>query len=190
MSVSEDKTDRKTLLADASIRVLDEQGMRGLTHRATEQEAGLPAGTCSHHFPTRRALIEAVLGRIAELDREELGDFEPGQPRRELDEATLLDGTTATLANWLGPGRARTRARLMLRLDPPSRNLAEGVMDDLTREFRQRAMVITGDAERADLITALITGVTLEELDSGTVPVDLSRLRARLAPIVALAVAP
>ena len=36
--------DRRTAILDGALAVLAEQGMRGLTHRAVDAAAGLPAG--------------------------------------------------------------------------------------------------------------------------------------------------
>ncbi len=57
---------RSELLADAGLSVLASQGMRGLTHRAVDAEAGVPQGTCSNYFRTRELLIAALGRRIFE----------------------------------------------------------------------------------------------------------------------------
>ncbi|MEV4491303.1 TetR family transcriptional regulator [Micromonospora coxensis] len=179
--------DRKTVLADAAIDAIGEDGLRGLTHRAVEMKAGLPPGTCSYHFPTRRALLAAVLHRIAELDRADIERFsvEPLSPDMEPD--SLIDGAARTLAHWLGPARARSRARLLLELDPPSRQLTAATVDTVTAEFIAFAATVTGDKERAGLIVALIDGLVLDELTHGVVPVDVERLRSKVAAVAALA---
>ncbi|WP_344735932.1 TetR/AcrR family transcriptional regulator [Microbacterium awajiense] len=58
--------ERRSVLADAGIRVLAEEGARGLTHRAVDAAAGLPRGTASNYFPTRDDLVSALVNRIAE----------------------------------------------------------------------------------------------------------------------------
>lgn len=60
----EGPADRRTVLADAAIRVVVQTGLRGLTHRAVDAAAGVPAGSASNHFRTRAALVEAVADRI------------------------------------------------------------------------------------------------------------------------------
>ena len=57
---------RRTQLKDAAIRVLANKGSRGLTHRAVDAEAGVPAGTTSNYYGTRRALIDGLIERIGE----------------------------------------------------------------------------------------------------------------------------
>jgi DNA-binding transcriptional regulator YbjK len=58
--------ERRSALADAGIRVLAEEGARGLTHRAVDAAAGTPRGTASNYFPTRDDLIAALVDRIGE----------------------------------------------------------------------------------------------------------------------------
>ncbi|MET0401067.1 MAG: TetR family transcriptional regulator [Cystobacter sp.] len=57
---------RRAQLADAGIELLAETGARGLTHRAVDARAGVPLGTASNYFPSRQALIEALVTRIGE----------------------------------------------------------------------------------------------------------------------------
>jgi DNA-binding transcriptional regulator YbjK len=55
---------RRELLADAGLRVLARAGARGLTHRAVDREAGVPAGTASNYFRSRDALLNGLAERI------------------------------------------------------------------------------------------------------------------------------
>lgn len=61
-------TDRRQHLLDAAIRVLGTRGLRQLTHRAVDAEAGLPEGSASNQFRTRDALLTAVFGRLVEVE--------------------------------------------------------------------------------------------------------------------------
>ena len=61
-------SDRRTEILDGALRVLAEQGMRGLTHRAVDQAAGIPPGSTSYYFRTRSALVEGCVARLLELD--------------------------------------------------------------------------------------------------------------------------
>jgi DNA-binding transcriptional regulator YbjK len=60
---------RQEQVLDAAIAVLGAQGMRHLTHRAVDAEAGLPQGSTSNYFRTREALVTAVLHRLAAVER-------------------------------------------------------------------------------------------------------------------------
>lgn len=100
---------RREATLDAAITVLGTAGMHGLTHRAVDAAAGLPAGSTSNHFRTRDALIDAVVERFAARERanwEELvSRTYPGTPH-ELARALAMFAQEAT-----GPQRTLTLAR-------------------------------------------------------------------------------
>ena len=62
-------TPRRRELLQAALQVVADEGLRGLTHRAVDRRAGLPEGSCSAYFRTRRALqtalTEYVVGALA-----------------------------------------------------------------------------------------------------------------------------
>jgi DNA-binding transcriptional regulator YbjK len=57
---------RRAQLADAGIELLVESGVHGVTHRAVDRRAGLPAGTASNYFRSREALLVATATRIVQ----------------------------------------------------------------------------------------------------------------------------
>lgn len=59
--------ERRTQILDAAIGILADTGVGGLTHRQVDERAGLPAGTTSNYFRTRRALLEATASRTVDL---------------------------------------------------------------------------------------------------------------------------
>ncbi|MET3984333.1 TetR family transcriptional regulator [Streptomyces sp. PvR034] len=121
--------DRRTLIADAAIATVAAAGLRGLTHRAIDTAAGLPAGSTSYYFRTRTALIGACYARIEELDLDDVADLagldgvdDPAtthgaeRPRPlSRDEAAASLG--ALLHHWLTAGRERQLARYELSLE-------------------------------------------------------------------------
>jgi DNA-binding transcriptional regulator YbjK len=60
-----DLSPRMRQLLDAALVVVSEAGMRGLTHRAVDRQAGLPEGSCSAYLRTRRALQTALARYVA-----------------------------------------------------------------------------------------------------------------------------
>jgi len=60
--------DRRDAIADAAIRVVASRGLRGLTHRAVDTEAGLPPGSTSYYLRTRSALLTACVNRMLARD--------------------------------------------------------------------------------------------------------------------------
>jgi DNA-binding transcriptional regulator YbjK len=65
MTVSPELSPRRRALLDAALQVLAAQGLRGLTHRAVDRQAGLPEGSCSAYLRTRKALLTALTEYVA-----------------------------------------------------------------------------------------------------------------------------
>ncbi|RZU20122.1 TetR family transcriptional regulator [Kribbella rubisoli] len=60
--------DRQDAIADAAIHLVATRGLRGLTHRAVDAEAGLPPGSTSYYLRTRNALLTACVSRMLTRD--------------------------------------------------------------------------------------------------------------------------
>ncbi|NUP52351.1 MAG: TetR family transcriptional regulator, partial [Catenulispora sp.] len=69
-------TSRPDLIGDTAIALLAERGLRGLTHRAVDEAAGLPPGSTSNHARTRSALLETTFARLCRLEAEVFEVFE------------------------------------------------------------------------------------------------------------------
>src|SRR3954453_8076085 len=102
-------TSRRDDLLDAAISVLGESGTHGLTHRAVDTAAGLPAGSTSNHFRTRDALLEAVVVRFAARERANWEDLAMGVFPTPPDELARVMVTAAKAAT--GTHRTLTLAR-------------------------------------------------------------------------------
>jgi DNA-binding transcriptional regulator YbjK len=163
-------SDRTAVLADAAIDLLADSGMRGLTHRAVDTRAGVPQGTTSAYLRTRRALVEAVVNRLADLDRRDLAAT--GVPAAIRD-MTDLDGIATGIAHlldrWLTTDRRRALARyhcvLAATHHPELRTvLAHGAT---SREQARAMMAVAGagDPDRAgDHLVACIDGLLFDRL--------------------------
>ncbi|GAB2530527.1 TetR/AcrR family transcriptional regulator [Nocardia heshunensis] len=127
--------DRRTRLADAAIDTLAGAGLRGLTHRAVDQAAGLPEGSCSNHFRTREALLAAAVERLAERDALELTlalpeSADPDELARLLTDVVI----TQTTVN-----RAALLARYELSLESTRRPALRKALRQSGLRFRVRA---------------------------------------------------
>lgn len=73
---------RRRALADAGLALLAGEGARGLTHRAVDARAGVPAGTTSNYFRSRDDLLHGLVARIGERLAPRPDDLERrgGQP--------------------------------------------------------------------------------------------------------------
>jgi DNA-binding transcriptional regulator YbjK len=110
-------SDRLAVLADTAIDLIADLGMRGLTHRAVDTRAGLPLGTTSAYLRTRRALVEAVVHRLAELDQRDLeatrlaDDIAAPAPLTPDNLDQIATGIAALLDRSLTVDRKRALAR-------------------------------------------------------------------------------
>jgi AcrR family transcriptional regulator len=103
---------RRELLLDAAIRVLGERGVRAVTHRAVDAEAGVGAGSTANYFSTREALFEAIVERFSQRERANFDDIAsrvcPTSP------AELGRALAAFARDGAGPNRTLTLSRYAL----------------------------------------------------------------------------
>lgn len=159
--------DRRTLIADSAIDLVAAAGLRGLTHRAVDGAAGLPAGSTSYYFRTRTALIGACYARLAELD---LGDFDGGAPPPPADRDAAAAALAALLYRWLTVGRSRQLARFELSLEAARNPELATELHRAGQGSRDRAAGILAalgaarPGESAELVVAWADGLLYDRL--------------------------
>ncbi|RSS89441.1 TetR family transcriptional regulator, partial [Streptomyces sp. WAC05950] len=133
------------MIADTAIGLVAAAGLRGLTHRAVDAAAGLPAGSTSYYFRTRTALIGACYQRLAELDLADVDDGSPsgaalpGLPGAAPDREAAAAALAGLLYRWLTVGRARQLARFELSLEAARNPELEADFHRAGRGARSRA---------------------------------------------------
>ncbi|WP_243422336.1 TetR/AcrR family transcriptional regulator [Micromonospora globispora] len=171
---------RVAALADAAVELLAEGGMRALTHRAVDARAGVPLGTTSAYLRTRQALIEAVVRRLAELDRADLAARElptgtalGNQGRAAALGAADLDQLAAAVAQvldrWLTTGRTRTLARYACLLEAVHRPELRPILDQGTvLRVQARDLLARAGApdprRQGDQLVAFVDGLLFDRL--------------------------
>ncbi|MFR9727124.1 TetR/AcrR family transcriptional regulator [Streptomyces sp. MS19] len=172
--------DRRHRIVDAAVRVVERDGIAGLSHRAVAAEADVPLGSTTYHFTDRDDLLTAALRRVndAWLGWFEawVGDVPPDEPPAEAA-VRLLD-------DCLGPRREQTRLEYELYFAgltrPAVRPLAARCLDDMAALLRP----LVPDEHTARAVIALLDGLLIELLLTGR-PHDRDRTReafARLLP--------
>ncbi|ORT61316.1 TetR/AcrR family transcriptional regulator [Streptomyces sp. CB03238] len=167
--------ERRTALLDAAIDVLAREGARGLTFRAVDAQAGVPAGTSSNYFANRDDLLTQAGSRIhARMvpAPEKVDAAMRPEPSREL---------VTELMKWLVRRIAAERtgylAMLELRLEATRRpalqaELTRAVRADLDENIRFHLDAgLPGDADTVLVLYLAMTGVLLEHF---TLPGTLS----------------
>ncbi|MER5418261.1 TetR/AcrR family transcriptional regulator [Streptosporangium roseum] len=151
------KSQRAELVAETAITLLAERGMRGLTHRAVDETAGLPPGSTSNLARTRSALLELALERLTELEvaafEEIFGAAEPSGPSGPSGSGAL-DALAEMMARvlWvqLTVDRRRTVARYELALEANRRPELRKVYDEAGGRFRDPAVALLAAAGSPD----------------------------------------
>ncbi|WP_039932021.1 TetR/AcrR family transcriptional regulator [Streptomyces viridochromogenes] len=143
MSVRAAGPSRSDLVADAALSLLAERGMRGLTHRAVDEAAGLPQGSTSNLARTRQALLELAVRRLADREARVLALHEMPDPRSGTD--SLADALALATHRALTSNRALTLARYELALEATRRPELRACFDATGARFRdQLAALVTG----------------------------------------------
>lgn len=136
------------LIGDTAIALLAARGLRGLTHRAVDEAAGLPPGTTSNHARTRAALLELTLARLTEREAGMFAEELTAAPPADLDD--LARRVARLLYRWLTAGRTVTLARYELALEATRRPELRAVYDRAGRVFREPAAAMFAAAGSPD----------------------------------------
>lgn len=151
----------------AAVELLGAQGVRALTHARVDQRAGLPPGSTSNWFRTRRALLKGVSDWIAERER---ADMEPAAMPAISSIDDLIDGLSAVVELQTGPFATRTRARYALFLElTHDAELGEPIRQQ-RREFERwmerivESVGISDPVPAARALMALADGLLLHRL--------------------------
>lgn len=188
--------DRRRLIARAALHVLATAGGRGLTHRAVDVAAGVPAGSTSYYFRTRAALMAACLDDLVEQDEAELDLMRPLVTAG--DAHVLAEAVADVVCHWLTAGRERHLARYELSLESLRRPEVAEVLRTGGRALRLRvAEVLSGlgapdAAERADWLVACLDGIVFDRVAGASrdLPVVRADVLVMTRRLTSLALAP
>ena len=163
------RSPRRRLLLDAALRVAADEGLRGLTHRAVDRRAGVPEGSCSAYFRTRKALQAALTEYVAGAlgaDVASLAD--------DLEESLGTDDRAVELAMRLFLRWLDERELLMAKLEVSLEASREPELAGLLAEWRarlvelvDRIMVARGleqGTDRAETLVASLDGILFAAL--------------------------
>ena len=126
---AEESVDRREELLEAAIRVVSQLGMRGLTHRAVETEAGMPHGSTTYYFGTRHDLLVALMAYMSERGRRAVEPIARGLALTLADRSKPvdLDAIATALIAWLDASAEMELARYELQItaarDPEMKQL-------------------------------------------------------------------
>ncbi|MEV5596973.1 TetR family transcriptional regulator [Streptomyces sp. NPDC052496] len=123
--------ERRAALVDAAIEVLAREGARGLTFRAVDTEAAVPAGTASNYFANRDDLLTQAGARVYErLQPDEATIARQRSSAPDLETYTML---MRELVGRVSSFRTGYLALLELRLEATRRPELRAVLTERVR---------------------------------------------------------
>lgn len=166
-----------TAIVQAAVRVTAAAGLRGLTHRAVDSEAGLPQGSTSAYLRTRAALLDAMATYVADRVSADIAALTSAIDKVGTDRDFAVAQTTRTFVSWLRhPDLLLTRLELYIEaarrpelaavLARSRRRLVDAVTPRLETGLGP-AVARTSDvelSERAETLVAAVDGILLEAL--------------------------
>lgn len=167
-------TDPRGRLLDAALAVIDAEGLRGLTHRRLEAEAGLARGSARYHLGTNDQIIAAALEHAALRD---FGVIEAALTQLGLDalagsQASFPKMAAALVSALLeNPGAIRARYELLLEatrrpsLTAEARRWRAQFVD--TSERLGRAAGVEDPHTTAVILVGTIDGLVLDAIITG-----------------------
>lgn len=151
-------------ILQAARRMLITQGYDGMVMRNVAAAADMTLGNLQHYFPTREALLAAVVSAEAESD---LADIRRLRDREQAPEALLRTTVQALIRKWRGEsGKVTALLGFLAQHLPVFREMYREVYEAFYREL---ALTISeldagiGEREalrRARLVTALLDGAS------------------------------
>lgn len=171
--------DRRQRIIDAAIRVVEEHGIDGLSHRSVAAEADVPLGSTTYHFATLDDLLVAALRQVCAEPQTAIDNW-----KRHLErDAPLPDRLVGLLEEMMTGDRSRIRLEYELYLAALRREALRPVAAewlDATVELLSR---YTHDISTARALIGLIDGLLLQLLLTGR-PFDRDAVRAALARVI------
>jgi DNA-binding transcriptional regulator YbjK len=159
--------ERRTHVLDAALEVVGTRGMRALTHRAVDAQAGLPGGSTSNLFRTREALLLGLGERFVERERT-MAEGDRGEVVATARGIAEAFGRFAVLATT--SERVVTLTRYALLVEAAQHpGLASVLVDGADRVDTWGLDLITragsGDPVRdQDVLANFVTGMVLHQL--------------------------
>ncbi|WP_282777325.1 MULTISPECIES: TetR/AcrR family transcriptional regulator [unclassified Nocardia] len=179
--------ERRRALLDGAIEVLARDGARGLTFRAVDKEAAVPAGTASNYFTNRDDLLVQVGHRYYErlIPSDETMAKLTQAPRTRETITELMTEVVDRITNF----RTGYIAQLELRLESTRRPELQALLTERVRadiDFNIRNHLDSGMPGDEDTVLLLYLALNWLILERLTLPGIFGEQRARELVTVAV----
>ena len=149
---------RRRELCDAALELLANDGARGLSHPKVDRHAGMPTGTTSAYYRTRKALLIGAARRMSDLDEADLSRMIELTDNDDQRFSGTLGLATMVVLSGQSPWIIRTKARHeLVALAGRDPDLARTINNVAERfEALQRALITQWQPADTDPDSALI----------------------------------
>ncbi|KUL66774.1 TetR family transcriptional regulator [Streptomyces albidoflavus] len=162
-------------LLDATVRVIERDGVAGVTHRAVAAEAGVPKSVASYHYPAVDDLLTAALRDSSDAYARDLAALLP--------EGYALGDLAAHLTACQEENRSRALAEYELYLQAARRPALRPAAARWTAVLAELAAPFTTDPATVATLTATLDGLFLQALLRDE-PVDAGRVEAAMRVVI------
>lgn len=159
-------TDRRAQIIAATIDVVAERGVEGLTHRAVADRAGVPLGSTTYYFATLDDMLIAALQQATRHYRRQVrmrtSRFRPGDD--------LVEMLTDLLVAYLRP---RRRSETIVEYEMCLAAMRRPALRETARESLRvpvDALTPLTDPVTAKALAAVIDGILIQSLTAGESP--------------------
>lgn len=161
--------ERRQRIADAAIQVLADAGAHGLSHRAVDTRAGIPRGTTSNFFNTRRELVLAAARGLNETHWRYVHAL-----RDQIDSPLDREKLAAILHRLVTAEDEDVRVRHLARYELFLAGVREPelrpILADIRRAAMQTAVLLLESAglpepaHHVQLLAAVLNGLTFDHI--------------------------
>lgn len=173
---------RRQEILEATLRLIGERGVSGVTHRAVAQEANVALASTTYYFDSKDALVEEALELMIARSIEDVRRYTAGPP--EITRGELIDRIVGFADAQINDPNAFLLAQYELMLEagraeylrPLARRWTIAYMEGFERVVRSAGL----REQATEIITNFVEGALLNHV---TTPTD-DFLEARLRPML------
>jgi TetR/AcrR family transcriptional regulator, regulator of biofilm formation and stress response len=161
---------RRLLLLQTTLRLIAEQGIDAVTHRAVAEAAGVSLGSTTYWFASRQEMLREALAHFAHLEIATLHDHLDPILGKRLSRTQLVDRFAALLVPQLQADRWRTVAQYAFLQEAARQPELEPVCREWTGAWRAaltelfESLRVPQPMLEAQMFLAMLDGLLLSEL--------------------------
>ena len=177
---------RRLLLLQTTLRLIADEGIDAVSHRAVARAAGVPLGSTTYWFSSRQEMLRQALEHFARLEIETLHEHLAGVLGKGLSRRRLVDEFTTLLVPQLGEQRWRTVAQYALYQEAARRPELAPVCREWTAAWEEALGGVFTSLGAADpelearMFLAMLDGLLLSQLAAPEPEVERTVIRPAL----------